>query len=89
MAFKSIHVKNNMNVDVEFPCPECKSKKAKGTFKKSEADEDGHIDIHCDCACGCSSFLGTAIVHQPDAQDIEVTIDDPRVKDNQLNVSAY
>ncbi|GHU97337.1 hypothetical protein FACS189483_03000 [Spirochaetia bacterium] len=79
-----MHIGDNQTVVCEFPCPVCMKGIAKGTVKKSQADKDGFIDIHCDCPCE-KSFDGTVVIH-PAGLDVDVTIDDPRVKDSELKV---
>jgi rubredoxin len=85
MAFKDKHIGNKTDVSVEFPCPNCGKGIAKGIFNKTAADEDGHIDVHCDCpACG-TSYDGTAVMDSTGV-NVDVTIDDKRIQDKNLNV---
>jgi hypothetical protein len=87
MAFTSQHIGNNLSVVVEFPCPVCGKGTAKGTFKKSCMDKNGYADISCGCTCG-ECFDGTAILHQA-GLDVDITINDNRVKDSDLKIYGF
>jgi hypothetical protein len=84
MAYTSKHIGSKTGFTVEFPCPDCGTNRASGTFPIRAAHGSGNIALTCTCSCG-TSFSGTALVHSA-GMDIEVTIDDTRVKDSELTV---
>lgn len=88
MATKDHHIGNNMNVGYEFPCPNCSGDIAKGSFKKSEQGQNGHIDIRASCDNCEKCFEGTAVVHEA-GLDVDVTFDIVEVKASDLKVWGF